>query len=96
MAAIENSDQKALIIALLLLSILAYVNRNYIGEGNLKNVILLEEVHVLLDSESTAGEGEADPRRLLKGYQKECWQKYAHMELVLLLQINHQEKYQTT
>ena len=37
LAAIENSDQKALIIALLLLSILAYVNANYIGNGNLKN-----------------------------------------------------------
>ncbi len=61
LAAIENADQKALIIALLLLSILAYVNSNYVGEGGLKNVILLEEAHVLLDASSNAGQGDANP-----------------------------------
>ena len=70
LAAIENSDQKALIISLLLLSILAYVNSNYIGEGSLRNVLLLEEAHVLLDAETNAGEGEANPsaiaQRLVK------------------------------
>ena len=70
LAAIENSDQKALIISLLLLSILAYVNSNYIGEGNLKNVILLEEAHVLLDADTNVGQGEANPsaiaQRLVK------------------------------
>jgi len=46
----------------LLLSILAYVGSNYVGDGNLKNVILLEEAHVLLDADSnSAGEGEANP-----------------------------------
>ena len=52
LAAIENSDQKALIISLLLLSILAYVNANYPGDGKLKNIILLEEAHVLLSAVS--------------------------------------------
>lgn len=70
LAAIENSDQKALIIALLLLSVLAYVNANYVGEGGLKNVILLEEAHVLLDADSNAGQGDANPsavaQRLVK------------------------------
>ena len=61
LAAIENSDQKALIIALLLLSILAYVNSNYVGEGGLKNVILLEEAHVLLDADSNGSQGDANP-----------------------------------
>lgn len=63
LAAIENSEQKALIIALLLLSILAYVNANYVGEGGLRNFILLEEAHVLLDSDSTTNvsEGSANP-----------------------------------
>ena len=61
LAAIENSDQKALIIALLLISILTYANANYIGRGDLKNVILLEEAHTLLDSQSNLGQGEADP-----------------------------------
>lgn len=36
LAAIENAEQKALIISLLLLSVLSYVNANYVGEGGLK------------------------------------------------------------
>lgn len=64
LAAIENSDQKALIISLLLLSILAYVNANYLGNGELKNVILLEEAHILLDADTNVGEGEANPSRI--------------------------------
>ena len=60
LAAIENGDQKALLIALILLSILAYVNSNYVGEGGLKNVILLEEAHVLLDRNSSS-QNEANP-----------------------------------
>jgi len=70
LAAIENSDQKALIIALLLLSILAYVNSNYVGEGDLKNVILLEEAHVLLDADTNAGQGDANPSAIAQGLCK--------------------------
>ena len=70
LAAIENADHKALIIALLLLSILAYVNSNYIGEGGLKNVILLEEAHVLLDTSSNAGQGDANPSAIAQGLVK--------------------------
>ena len=70
LAAIENSDQKALIISLLLLSILAYVNANYIGEGGLKNVILLEEAHVLLDADANAGQGDANPSAIAQGLVK--------------------------
>jgi len=70
LAAIENSDQKALIISLLLLSILAYVNANYLGEGGLKNVILLEEAHVLLDADTNAGQGEANPSAIAQGLVK--------------------------
>lgn len=70
LAAIENSDQKALIIALLLLSILAYVNANYVGEGGLRNFILLEEAHVLLDSSSGGGEGSANPAAIAQGLVK--------------------------
>lgn len=61
LSAIENSDQKTLLIALLLLSVLAYVNSNYQGDEKLKNVILLEEAHVLLAAESNRFPGEADP-----------------------------------
>lgn len=70
LAAIENSDQKALIIALLLLSILAYVNANYVGEGGLRNVILLEEAHVLLDASTNAGQGDANPSAIAQGLVK--------------------------
>lgn len=70
LAAIENSDQKALIIALLLLSILAYVNANYVGEGGLKNVILVEEAHVLLDADTNAGQGDANPSAIAQGLVK--------------------------
>ena len=70
LAAIENSDQKALIISLLLLSILAYVNANYLGEGGLKNVILLEEAHVLLDADTNVGQGEANPSAIAQGLVK--------------------------
>lgn len=70
LAAIENSDQKSLIIALLLLSILSYVNANYIGEGGLENVILLEEAHVLLDADSNKSEGESNPSAIAQGLVK--------------------------
>lgn len=68
--AIENSEQKALIIALLLLSILSYVNANYIGEGGLRNFILLEEAHVLLDADTNVGEGSANPCAIAQGLVK--------------------------
>ena len=70
LAAIENSDQKALIISLLLLSILAYVNSNYLGDGSLRNVLLLEEAHVLLDADANAGQGEANPSAIAQGLVK--------------------------
>lgn len=70
LAAIENSDQKALIISLLLLSILAYVNSNYVGEGGLRNLILLEEAHVLLDADTNAGQGDANPSAIAQGLVK--------------------------
>ncbi|MCM1190314.1 MAG: ATP-binding protein [bacterium] len=70
LAAIENNDQKALIISLLLLSVLAYVNSNYVGEGGLKNVILLEEAHVLLDAGTNAGQGDANPSAIAQSLVK--------------------------
>jgi hypothetical protein len=70
LAAIENSGEKALLISLLLLSILAYVNSNYPGDGSLKNVILLEEAHVLLDADTNRGQGEANPSAIAQGLVK--------------------------
>lgn len=70
LAAIENIDEKALIISLLLLSILVYVNSNYLGMGDLRNVILLEEAHVLLDASGRNLPGEADSSTIAQGLLK--------------------------
>ena len=40
------------------------------GEGGLKNVILLEEAHVLLDADSNAGQGDANPSAIAQGLVK--------------------------
>lgn len=66
LAAIENEEQKSLLIALLLLNIQSYVNANYIGTGEMKNVILLEEAHVLLAGGNDKAEGEANPSAVAK------------------------------
>ena len=70
LAAIENEDDKALIIALLLLSIMSYINANYTGDSKLRNVILIEEAHVLLDAHSHGGEGAANPSAVAQGLVK--------------------------
>ena len=66
LAAIENEDQKSLLIALLLLNIQSYVNANFLGTGEMKNVILLEEAHVLLAAGDGKMEGEANPSAVAK------------------------------
>ena len=45
---IDNAEQKSLIMALLLINICVYTKHNQIGDGELKNVILIDEAHVLL------------------------------------------------
>lgn len=57
--AIDNAEQKALIMALLLISICIYTKHNQIGDGELKNVILIDEAHVLLGGGS-ASRGNGD------------------------------------
>lgn len=47
--AIDNQEQKALIMALLLSNICVHTKNNQKGEGTLKNIILIDEAHVLLD-----------------------------------------------
>lgn len=54
--AIDNSEQKSLIMALLLINICSYTKCNHIGDGNLKNVLLIDEAHVLLGSGQQAKE----------------------------------------
>ena len=45
---IDNTDQKALIMALLLINICLYTKHNQVGDGTLKNILLIDEAHVLL------------------------------------------------
>ncbi len=48
--AIDNEEQKALIMALVLSSICVYTKNIQKSAGHLKNVILIDEAHVLLDA----------------------------------------------
>lgn len=70
LAAIENDEQKSLVIALVLLSILSYVNANYVGNGSLRNIILIEEAHVLLDAKSRQTQNEANPSEIAQNLVK--------------------------
>ena len=56
--AIENQEQKALIMALLLISICTHTKQNQKGDGELKNIILIDEAHVLLGGKSRSGGAE--------------------------------------
>ncbi len=59
--AINNKEQKSLIMALLLIQICVYTKNNVSGDGRLKNILLIDEAHVLLGGHSAAAqEGAAD------------------------------------
>ncbi|MCX6055109.1 MAG: hypothetical protein NTZ74_09395 [Chloroflexi bacterium] len=58
--AINNKEQKSLIMALLLILICVYTKNNVAGDGKLKNVMLIDEAHVLLAGGGTKGEDSAD------------------------------------
>lgn len=60
--AINNKEQKSLIMALLLIAMCAYTKNNVDGDGKLKNIMLIDEAHVLLDSGGRVAEGAADSR----------------------------------
>ncbi len=57
---IDNADQKALLMALLLINICLYTKQNQAGDGKLKNIILIDEAHVLLGSHSASASEDAD------------------------------------
>jgi hypothetical protein len=58
--AINNKEQKSLIMALLLIGICVYTKNNVAGDGKLKNVLLIDEAHVLLAASGNKGEDKAD------------------------------------
>lgn len=51
--AVDNPQQKALIMALVLGKVNAYVKANYSSGSTLHNVLMIDEAHVLLDPPST-------------------------------------------
>lgn len=70
LAAIENSDEKALLIALVLLLMQTYVTSNYVGKGKLRNIVLLEEAHVLLGEAAGTPVSAAQPSAIAQGLLK--------------------------
>lgn len=55
--AINNKEQKSLIMALMLILFCVYTKNNVSGDGKLKNVLLIDEAHVLLGQKSSGGDG---------------------------------------
>ena len=58
--AINNKEQKSLIMALLLIMICVYTKNNVAGDGKLKNVMLIDEAHVLLSGNTSKSDESAD------------------------------------
>ena len=58
--AINNKEQKSLIMALLLIMMCVYTKNNIAGDGKLKRVLLIDEAHVLLGSSTTKNSDSAD------------------------------------
>lgn len=70
LSAIENSAEKTLWIALILLLQLSYHNANTVGTGDLRQVLLLEEAHVLFEASDSGQEGSASPAAIAQGILK--------------------------
>lgn len=56
--AIENSEQKALLMALILIMVCVHTYNNQAGDGELKNILLIDEAHVLLGNNRSAAVSE--------------------------------------
>lgn len=61
LSAVQNKEEKSFIMALILLNVSAYIDNNYIGDGKLKNIVLIEEAHNLLATSDSGEEGSARP-----------------------------------
>lgn len=55
---IDNEVQKSVLMALLLIQICVYTKQNHKGDGKLKNLLLLDEAHVLFKAQQGRGNGE--------------------------------------
>lgn len=58
--AINNKEQKSLIMALLLIMMCVYTKNNIAGDGKLKRVLLIDEAHVLLGGSAAKNSDSAD------------------------------------
>ena len=58
--AINNKEQKSLIMALLLIMMCVYTKNNIAGDGKLKRVLLIDEAHVLLGGGAAKSSDSAD------------------------------------
>lgn len=67
--AIDNQEQKALIMALILSNICVHTKNNQKGEGTLKNIILIDEAHVLLDVGASSENGNKSADTTVKTIQ---------------------------
>lgn len=52
--AIDNEEQKSILMALLLINIAVYTKQNHAGDGKLKNLLLLDEAHVLFQARQSS------------------------------------------
>ena len=62
--AIDNVEQKALIMALLLINICVYTKNHHAGDGKLKNILLMDEAHVLLGNHAGKRDSSADSQSM--------------------------------
>ena len=85
--AINNKEQKSLIMALMLILFCVYTKNNVSGDGKLKNVLLIDEAHVLLGAKSSSGDG-ADSQGSTVETLEDLIKEIRSYEQVLLLQIN--------
>lgn len=58
--AIDNPEQKSLIMALLLKNVCAHIKNNQRGDGKVKNAIMIDEAHVLLKQRNHLSENSPD------------------------------------
>lgn len=59
--AIDNNDQKALILAILMMQFMLIIRKRGHYDGKLKNVIMIDEAHLLLGQDTAAQEGAPNP-----------------------------------
>ena len=68
--AIADDEQKALVMALLLINICLYTKNKGSNEGKLENVLMIDEAHVLLNSSGQKNEAEKAQQATVKSLQK--------------------------